>query len=157
MCYNKLIRERCVHILINYDQPTCFNTCFNSYNINLNFFLTLCDNIIIMLYVIMICVKLIYILLYNSFTGHLYLYAPLLYIIYLLMTKSLTFTLLLLNVLLFLFSVLKYFLIICLILQFARVASLLTQCLTINVLHMLLSLFLLLQIMLFNYPLSFYL
>ena len=36
-------------------------------------------------------------------------------------------------------------------------ASLLTQCLTINVLHMLLSLFLLLQIMLFNYPLSFYL
>ena len=51
------------------------------------------------------------------------------------MTKSLTFTLLLLNVLLFLFSILKYFLIICLNLQFARVASLLTQCLTINVLH----------------------
>ena len=101
----------------------------------------------------MICVKLIYILLYNSFTGHLYLYAPLLYIIYVLVTKSLTFTLLLLNVLLFLFSILKYFLIICLNLHFARVASLLTQCLTINVLHMLLSLFLLLQIMLFNYPL----
>ena len=36
-------------------------------------------------------------------------------------------------------------------------APLLTQCLTINVLHMLLSLFLLLQIMLFNYLLSFYL
>ena len=86
----------------------------------------------------MTCVKLIYILLYNSFTGHLYLYAPLLYIIYLLMTKSLTFTLLLLNVLLFLFSILKYFLIICLNLHFARVASLLTQCLTSNVLHMLL-------------------
>ena len=98
----------------------------------------------------MICIKLMYILLYNSFTGNLYLYAPLLYIVYLLMTKSLhvTFTLLLLNVLLFLFLILKYFLIISLNLQFARVASLLTQCLTINVLHVLLSLFLLLQIML---------
>ena len=82
----------------------------------------------------MICIKLMYILLYNSFTGHLYLYAPLLYIVYLLMTKSLTFTLLLLNELLFLFSILKYFLIICLNLQFARVASLLTQCAIIIVL-----------------------
>ena len=105
----------------------------------------------------MICIKLMYILFYNSFTGHLYLYAPLLYIAYLLMTKSLTFTLLLLNVLLFLFLILKYFLIISLNLQFARVASILTQCLTINVLHVLLSLFLLLQIMLLNYPFGFYL